>query len=803
MKTLKRRGKVLASRLPDAPGKAGDACFALILRIASMSQAARKAVDSSGCCLRHPWIEEKDSNHEKVTGSSDTDISPTTARRNGGYGRKKMEGCDTLTLFGDEPSVTYWHGPLKGAVKQISGSVGNAVDCVEMQLRTGKKHFYGTQGGFQHKSWRLHHDEVILAVAQEERDSFVGNSVVFYTSECQIIALQGHDATNRTRLIAPIGSQISGLQFEGSQLTGIYLERVPFDGSPMAVSSIIGHVGSAVDKLVLRLRDGSTRRYGFEGGYQCGPYNLDDDEYILLVEQDRRDAYLGNSIAFVTSKGKIWEFRGMQASRSRRFVAPPDRQICGLFGLQRESLVSGWDLRVPSFATDKTIRKLGGDVMSGMWMYLDHLWMQHDAAHGMRVQCSARECKVLHFFEQYLEYRQLQKNRESAVPEEFQGIVDEAKFLESQAYQKDKRLFGFVKDWVSFIFDKVQLFLITPWLWHYAVSVFGEEAEYSCTLFFLFLLQWVEKPISIPFSLYSNFVVEEKHGFNKMTVKLFVTDLIKSEILTYVFGGLLVPMLIWIVRYFGAGFYLYLWGFVQCLMMAFMWIYPNLIQPLFNEFKTLQDLELKEKIEALAAEVSFPLTKLFQIDGSKRSGHSNAYFFGFWKYKRIVLYDTLLHLKHDDILAILCHELGHWKFGHTLMNLVIASAHTFVLFWLFDLVMYSEVSSQMVKQFGYGETNAVMVSLMLFMLLVSPTEQLLSLLMTMLSRRNEFQADSFAAKMGKSDGLQSGLFQIHEENKGDLNPDPLYSWYHFSHPPLVERLRALKAIEAESAKKVS
>eukprot|EP00438_Fugacium_kawagutii_P017335 Skav229805 [mRNA] locus=scaffold567:285493:287914:- [translate_table: standard] len=114
--------------------------------------------------------------------------------------------------------------------------------------------------------------------------------------------------------------------------------------------------------------------------------------------------------------------------------------------------------------------------------------------------------------------------------------------------------------------------------------------------------------------------------------------------------------------------------------------------------------------------------------------------------------------------------------------------------------MYSEVSSQMVKQFGYGETNAVMVSLMLFMLLVSPTEQLLQLLMTLLSRRNEFQADSFAAKMGRSDALQSGLFQIHEENKGDLNPDTLYSWYHFSHPPLVERLRALKALEA-SAKK--
>ncbi|CAJ1385308.1 unnamed protein product [Effrenium voratum] len=407
---------------------------------------------------------------------------------------------------------------------------------------------------------------------------------------------------------------------------------------------------------------------------------------------------------------------------------------------------------------------------------------------------------VLHLLEQYLEWRQLQKNSETAVPEEFKGVVDEAKFLESQAYQKDKRLFGFIRDWISFFFDKVQLFLLTPLLWHYAVSVFGEEAEYSCTLFWLFLMQWVEKPISIPISLYSNFVVEERHGFNKMTVKLFFTDLIKSELLAYVFGLLLVPMLIWIVRYFGEGFYLYLWGAVQCLILAFMWIYPNLIQPLFNEFRQLQDADLKAKIEALAAEVNFPLTKLFEIDGSKRSGHSNAYFFGFWKYKRIVLYDTLLHLKHDDILAILCHELGHWKFGHTLMNLIIASVHIFVIFWLFNLVMYSQISKQMTREFGYGETDAVMVSLTLFMLLLSPSEQVMSLLMTMRSRANEFQADSFAAKMGRSEPLQSGLFQIHEENKGDLNPDPWYSWYHFSHPPLVERLRALRALDSESKK---
>ncbi|CAE7157513.1 NEK1 [Symbiodinium pilosum] len=201
---------------------------------------------------------------------------------------------------------------------------------LDLRLRGGKKLFYGQQGGFQHKSSKLHHDEVILAVTQQERDSFVGNSLVFYTSECQIIAFQGHDASSRTRLIAPIGSQITGLQFEGSHLTGIYLERVPLDGSPMSIARISGHVGSAVDKVVLQLRDGSTRRYGFEGGYPVGPWRLDTDEYVLLVEQDRRDAYLGNSLAFLTSKGNIIEFRGMQASRSRRFVAPPARQICGL-----------------------------------------------------------------------------------------------------------------------------------------------------------------------------------------------------------------------------------------------------------------------------------------------------------------------------------------------------------------------------------------------------------------------------------------------------------------------------------------
>jgi len=400
----------------------------------------------------------------------------------------------------------------------------------------------------------------------------------------------------------------------------------------------------------------------------------------------------------------------------------------------------------------------------------------------------------MHVLEHWLDCRQLKRNRIRERPAALEGLVTQEEYEAAQAYQADRRTFGMFTSTLGFVIQKICLFAVHPLVYKICSDVLGAENEVKVTLAFLFVCQWLEKPKDIPISYYSNFVVEAKHGFNKMSIGTWVTDMVKGELIAYVFGGLLIPALIWIVRNFGDSFYLYLWGFMQVLILVLMWVYPNVIQPMFNKFEPLHDEELKTKIEELAAGVSFPLTKLFQIDGSKRSGHSNAYFFGFWKYKRIVLYDTLLKLPHDDILAILCHELGHWKFSHTLYNLMISSGHLFVLFWLFGQVMFSgNFSKELLTEFGYPGVDSVMISLTVFSSLLEPSEQVLRLLMTMLSRKFEYQADTFAVEKGRGEALCDGLKQIQNDNKGEMNPDPWYSWYHYSHPHITERLAAIRA----------
>ncbi|CAE8737646.1 unnamed protein product [Polarella glacialis] len=219
--------------------------------------------------------------------------------------------------------------PLKGVVRKVTGCAGYAVDSVKLDFWDGSNCQHGGKGGDARKSWQLRPDELIMEVVQEERWEFLGNALIFITSHTRVISIRGTEARKRRLFVAPVGCQIAGLQFDGSELVGIHLEKVGTDGLG-SVAAIGGRVGSAVDQVVLILRDGSSREYGDPGGSQRGPWALQAEEYLVSVEQLVRDAFLGNSLVLRSSLGNIFKLRGMEASRSRRFAAPSCSQICGL-----------------------------------------------------------------------------------------------------------------------------------------------------------------------------------------------------------------------------------------------------------------------------------------------------------------------------------------------------------------------------------------------------------------------------------------------------------------------------------------
>eukprot|EP00340_Litonotus_pictus_P012254 CAMPEP_0170536670 /NCGR_PEP_ID=MMETSP0209-20121228/102275_1 /TAXON_ID=665100 ORGANISM="Litonotus pictus, Strain P1" /NCGR_SAMPLE_ID=MMETSP0209 /ASSEMBLY_ACC=CAM_ASM_000301 /LENGTH=224 /DNA_ID=CAMNT_0010838055 /DNA_START=876 /DNA_END=1547 /DNA_ORIENTATION=+ len=224
-------------------------------------------------------------------------------------------------------------------------------------------------------------------------------------------------------------------------------------------------------------------------------------------------------------------------------------------------------------------------------------------------------------------------------------------------------------------------------------------------------------------------------------------------------------------------------------MFFIITIYPHVIAPLFNKFTELEDCPLKEKIQVLASKVEFPLTKLFKIDGSKRSAHSNAYFFGLGKNKRIVLFDTLLeHLEDEEILAVLCHELGHWQKSHIWKNMLNIFLQIFVLFYVYGFFVTND---DLFLSFGF-EDKSIIVGITLFMRLYSPVSYVLQLLTFRLSRRYEYQADEYAVDFGYGKLLCSGLVKMFKENSGDLDPDELYAACHYTHPTFVERLNYIK-----------
>jgi len=409
---------------------------------------------------------------------------------------------------------------------------------------------------------------------------------------------------------------------------------------------------------------------------------------------------------------------------------------------------------------------------------------------------------AVYLFETYLDIRQHKKLQEKKLPKELEGVIAQEKFEKAQVYGLDKSNFGFLTS----VFGQVETSLILwfgglPFLWNYATQLaekfgYGPEYEITISLIFIFLSIIYETIVHLPFGLYSTFVIEERHGFNKQTLSLYFIDKLKGLVLGVVLGAPAISALLYIIKWGGPYFYIYAWVFLFVFTLFMMTIYPNVIAPWFNKFDPLPDGELKTAIEALAASISFPLTKLFVVDGSKRSGHSNAYFYGFFKNKRIVLYDTLLtQMNNQEVLAVLCHELGHWKFNHVIKMLVISNVDTLFSFFLFGQFMYW---NQMYFDFGFTTVQPTIIGLLIFFqFIMSPINHVLSFMMNILSRKHEFEADAFAKKLGYAPQLSSGLIKLNIENLGNMNPDKWYSTYHYSHPPMLERLKAIAPAKSD------
>ena len=378
------------------------------------------------------------------------------------------------------------------------------------------------------------------------------------------------------------------------------------------------------------------------------------------------------------------------------------------------------------------------------------------------------------------------------LPAEFVGFYDEEKYRQSQDYTKVNAKFAYV----SSSFDLVVILgFILMGGFNYVDGLARSWTSLLILRGFVFfgLLYVIRDIMSMPFALYETFVIEEKFGFNKTTVKTFLLDKVKSYILVAVLGAVLLGGIMFFFEENGNQAWLYTWGLVSLFIIIAPSLFVTVIAPLFNKFTPLTDGALKSAIEKYSESVKFPLTEVSVMDGSKRSGHSNAYFSGFGKKKRIVLFDTLIE-KHsvEELVAILAHEVGHYKKKHILKGVFVSIAHAGVLFFLLSLFIENRGLFDAFRM----EQTSVYAGLVFFSILYSPIELVLSIAMNVVSRKHEYEADVFAADtIRSSDPLVNGLKTLSVSNLGNLTPDKLTVFLNYSHPPILQRIAALRQLD--------
>ena len=376
----------------------------------------------------------------------------------------------------------------------------------------------------------------------------------------------------------------------------------------------------------------------------------------------------------------------------------------------------------------------------------------------------------------------------SQLPDEVKGIYDEDKYRRQQAYSKTNHRFGMLTSSFSFVLIVLMLFfegfaLVNQW----ALSV-SASPVWSALVFFGILLL-ASDLLSTPFDLYSTFVIEERYGFNKTTPKTYVLDKLKGWLLGALIGGGLLAPIIFIYLKTGERFWLYVWLVVSGFSIFMAMFYSSLIVPLFNKQTPLEEGELKQAIQNFASMVGFKLDNIYVIDGSKRSTKANAYFSGLGPKKRIVLYDTLIKdMEIPELVAVLAHEIGHYKKKHVLWSLLIGIIQTGLMLYIFSLLIDSPALS---AALGVSEPS-FHIGLIAFGILYSPLSSVIGIGMNLFSRKNEYEADAFAAHHYDGQPLASALKKLSVKNLSNLRPHPAYVFVHYSHPPLLKRLAAMR-----------
>lgn len=377
----------------------------------------------------------------------------------------------------------------------------------------------------------------------------------------------------------------------------------------------------------------------------------------------------------------------------------------------------------------------------------------------------------------------------SQVPESFSDKISLEEHQKAADYTTAKTRFG---RWPLF-YDAVLLLIWTlggglEWLDQSIIAMDYSPIITGIAVILAFM--FVSSVLDMPFSIYSTFVIEEKFGFNRTTVKTFIVDLFKGTALSLAIGVPLLYVILWLMAQAGEQWWIYTWALLTGFSLLMMWIYPTLIAPIFNKFEPLEEGETLNRIKNLLSRCGFSSNGVFVIDGSRRSSHGNAYFSGFGRNKRIVFFDTLLKMLNDDELeAVLAHELGHFKKKHIIKGMLISFSTTFVGLAILAWLMKNEWFYH-----GLGlSTPSTYMALLLFMLISPVFTFILSPLMSMLSRKNEFEADAFAAEQTNAKHLIKALVDMYRENANTLTPDPLYSAFYDSHPPASVRIAHLNA----------